>query len=157
MVNQICFTGSRKLTSNAKEQVLHRLSKMRDREAPWHVGDAFGVDKTVIDFAEKYCKEYTLYSREGNQKYHFAQRSKRMILSAREAASDGEVILIAFPDKPCPINCSPAKPFSGSGSGTWETIAFARSFQITVAVFSLYPEWRGETPDWVFDTQLSLF
>ena len=154
MVNQICFTGSRKLTSSSRERVLTSLAKIRNRESPWHVGDAFGVDKVVLDFAKKYSKKYTLYSRQGNQKYHFVERSKRMIDSARVA---GDVILLAFPQEPCPHSCNPKRPFSGSGSGTWETIAYARKFGITVAVFSLYPDWRGQTPSWVFDTQLSLF
>jgi len=127
----------------------------------WHVGDAAGLDALIRD----YNPEATVHriqvrnalrrkhlnsiqvNGEGNQSWHFAERSQRMV----DAVGAGGV-LYAFPNKPCPPRCTPNQPFSGHGSGTWGTIAYAKKKGLDI---ELCPLITLETPNWL--RQLSLF
>ncbi len=140
----ICFSGARKLTPTQRDRAQAILTTITIPSQQWHVGDAAGLDALVRD----YNPEATVHRIQGNQSWHFAERSQRMI----DAVGAGGVVY-AFPNKPCPPQCSPNQPFSGHGSGTWGTIAYAKKKGLEVELHPLTA--NAKTPDWL--GQLSLF
>jgi len=88
----------------------------------------------------------------------FAKRSMEMIDGAIAAGNEQSAIacgaktLLAFPNKPCPKDCTPKKPFNGHGSGTWGTIAYAKKKGLQVQLHPLTAD--AKPPDWL--KQLSL-
>jgi len=139
----ICFSGSRRLTPTQRDRAQTILTTITIPSKKWHVGDAAGLDALVRD----YNPEATVHRIQGNQSWHFAERSQRMV----DAVGAGGV-LYAFPNKPCPPRCTPNQPFSGHGSGTWGTIAYAKKKGLEI---ELCPLISLETPNWL--RQLSLF
>ena len=137
------YSGPRKLSPTEQAQVRAHLSS-RPTPAAVAVGDARGLDALV---AEHYTGEtdVTIYHVEGRQRWHYAQRSQRMVDHASE--------LTAYPNKPCPQTCTPQKPFCGHGSGTWGTIAYAIKKGLTVNVIPLD---GTQPPSWVTQKQLTL-
>ncbi|WP_024547002.1 hypothetical protein [Picosynechococcus sp. NKBG15041c] len=138
---KIAFSGPRKLTKNEVNQVLVLLPTNPEAVA---VGDAKGLDALVV---ENYTgkTDITMYHVEGRERWQYAARSQRMINDA--------TALIAFPNKPCPDICTPAKPFSGHGSGTWGTIAYAIKKGIPVTIHALD---GTQPPSWTHQQQLAL-
>lgn len=121
------FTGSRTLN----EQQISQIDRVQ-REWPVeevYVGDADGVDEAICDFF--YYSKIRIFHVQGQEKKDFALRSIRMIDALAEAGGE----LIAFADRPCPRTTSPSKPFSGGGSGTWATVAYAVAKGINVTLF----------------------
>lgn len=154
----IGFTGARKVSHNRVLFVINRLAELANSELAeaasqkWLVGDAGGIDALVANAAEYHRKECEVFLVEGNERYQFAKRSKRMI----DALRQDESVLIAFPDKDCPENCTPQHP-DGCGSGTWLTCAYAAKFGIPIF---FYPLYRIEVPSWARQLpvkQLQLF
>jgi len=96
----------------------------------------------------EYNPKATVHCIQGNQSWHFAERSQRMV----DAVGAGGV-LYAFPNKPCPPRCTPNQPFSGHGSGTWGTIAYAKKKGLEIELHPLSAD--AQTPNWL--RQLSLF
>ncbi|MBE9039378.1 hypothetical protein IQ235_01025 [Oscillatoriales cyanobacterium LEGE 11467] len=145
---KFAFSGPRSLTRR-QERRIYRQVNLKKLQGEWHIGDAEGVDSFMRRAANYYQMAATIHRVDGGEKWQFAQRSKRMV----DAIAPGG-ILVAFPDKSCPSDCVPSDPFSGHGSGTWGTIAYAKSklFQIEI-----YPLRSIDIPDWFFETQLSLF
>lgn len=144
----IAFTGARKIAE--RTFIWHSLLDVPDRGCRWHVGDAAGVDAVVREFAAAMSVQLTVHRVEVRQRWGFAERSQRMI----DVLSVGDR-LIAFPNKPCPDGCNPQHPFSGHGSGTWGTIAYARKKGIQIEILWLGAE--HPLPQWLAVKQLELF
>ena len=107
-----------------------------------------GTLATLDALVRDYNPEATVHRIQGNQSWHFAERSQRMV----DAVGAGGV-LYAFPNKPCPPRCTPNQPFSGHGSGTWGTIAYAKKKGLEIELHPLSAD--AQKPDWL--KQLSLF
>ncbi|NMG11623.1 hypothetical protein [Brasilonema sp. UFV-L1] len=158
---QIAFTGPRQLTKQQEGNIYKDFSYfISNHKADWHVGDAPGLDNFVRRAAGYYKKQLTVYEVEGTEKWHFVERSKRMI-DAIAALSDAW--LYAFPNKLCPSECKPCKSPNGGGSGTWLTIAYAKYRGLQIYLFPLFQTQFDDTsclPDWMKEPeaeQLSLF
>lgn len=150
----ISFTGPRKLTKEQEKDIYKDLEYIANKNANWHVGDARGLDKFVRQTAKYYNKNLTVYEVEGYERWHFAERSKRMV----DAIADlPDAWLYGFPNKPCPGECKPRKNPNGNGSGTWLTIAYAKYRGLQIY---LLPQTKFDMPDWLKEPkakQLSLF
>jgi YspA, cpYpsA-related SLOG family len=142
----IAFTGPRRLTDTEIELIYAQLDKL-DAADTWHVGDAKGADALVRDWAQNWNIALTIHEVETKAIWAFAKRSKQMV----DAATGGK--LIAFPNKPCPPDCTPKAAFSGHGSGTWGTIAYAKHKGLEI---ELHPLAAIERPEWMEQKQLSL-
>lgn len=137
------YSGPRKLSPAEQAQVKAHLDS-QPTPAAVAVGDAKGLDALVADCYEGKT-DVTVHHVEGRERWHYAQRSQRMI--------DAAAKLTAYPNKPCPENCTPKKPFSGHGSGTWGTIAYAVKKGLDVEIVAL----DGTTPpSWANQRQLTL-
>ena len=141
----IAFTGPRKVTLEQAQMVLGKLSELNAQS--YHVGCASGVDQMV----REYFYSATIYFAEGGQPWQLAARSKRMVNSCYKL---GSAKLIAFPNKPCPNGVKRCSSFSGKGSGTWGTIAYAKHLGMDVELIFL---GEFEKPDWMSQRQLTLF
>ena len=137
------YSGPRKLSPAEERQVRAHLNS-HPTPAAVAVGDARGLDALVASYYEGET-DVTIYHVEGRQRWHYAQRSQRMVDNATE--------LTAYPNKPCPERCTPAKPFCGHGSGTWGTIAYAIKKGLKVNVIPLD---GTQPPSWVSQKQLTL-
>ncbi|MFK0730414.1 MAG: hypothetical protein ACIWVG_04455 [Gloeotrichia echinulata HAB0833] len=150
---QIAFTGVRHLTKSQEDLIYKHFSDISAYEAQWHVGDAPGLDALVRKLATD-CKTLTVYEVKGHQKWHFAERSKRMVDAIANLENPW---LYAFPNKLCPDGCKPCKSPNGNGSGTWLTIAYAHYRGVQIQIFPLeaitFPKWL-EAPQ---QKQLKLF
>ncbi len=158
---QIAFTGARKLTKEQEREIYKDFAYfISNHKAQWHVGDAPGLDDFVRRAAGYYGKTLTVYEVEGHQKWHFAERSKRMVDAI---ANLPDPWLYAFPNKLCPDGCKPCKNPNGSGSGTWLTIAYAKYRGLQIYLFPQFKTQFGDKswmPDWLREPkaqQLSLF
>jgi len=142
-------TGARGTTPEQNETI--RNAVKAHAGGSWHIGDAKGVDSIATEQAqEQGDRVTTYYADKGLGKGGFAKRSMEMIDGA---IAQGAKKLLAFPNKPCPDDCTPKKPFNGHGSGTWGTIAYAKKKGLEVELHPLSP--TAQTPDWM--RQLSLF
>ncbi|OUL23984.1 hypothetical protein BV378_20340 [Nostoc sp. RF31YmG] len=158
---QIAFTGARQLTKQQERDIYKDFAYfISNHNADWHVGDAPGLDDFVRRAAAYYNKTLTVYEVKGHQKWHFAERSKRMI----DAIADlPDAWLYAFPNKLCPEGCKPCKNPNGGGSGTWLTIAYAHYRGLQIYLFPQFKTRFGDDswkPDWMRKLegeQLSLF
>lgn len=143
-ISTIAVTGVRNLSSlnqrNYVEDVLENLETDL-----FLVGDATGVDEIAIAIAvlneiqcEVFKKDLRLpFKAQG------AERSTRMIKELNKYKG----ILIAFPNKPCPLTLKPSKAWGkAQGSGTWGTIAIAVGHGLEV---KLYPLTEIELPAWM--------
>jgi transcriptional regulator with XRE-family HTH domain len=74
-------------------------------------------------------------------------------IESLDAIAQGAKKLLAFPNKPCPNDCTPKKPFCGHGNGTWGTVAYAKKKGLEIELHPLTA--TAKTPDWL--KQLSLF
>lgn len=152
---QIAFTGPRQLTKAQEQDIYKDFAFISNRDAQWHVGDAKGLDALVRSFAYSHRKPIEIYEVEGHQKWHFAERSKRMIDAVAHLEDPW---LYAYPNKECPSGCKPSKSPNGNGSGTWLTIAYAVYRGVNVRVSPLceieLPAWLEQEP---VSVQLSLF
>jgi hypothetical protein len=135
----IGISGSRSVSEHEKYTIISHFSTFSPQEKI-AVGDANGVDKIARDFFGDRC---SIFKVEGFQKWHFAARSQRM--------ADASDRLIAYPNQPCPDKCTPKAPFSGHGSGTWGTIAYAVKTGLPVQVVPLVklklPDWLAPYPE----------
>lgn len=76
----IAFSGPRNLTKQQEKEIyLHFEYFISWQCENWYVGDADGLDNFVRRAAAYYKKQLTVFEVEGNQRWHFAKRSKQMI------------------------------------------------------------------------------
>lgn len=158
---QIAFTGARQLTKEQESDIYKDFAYfISNHNAHWHVGDAPGLDDFVRRAAGYYKKQLTVYEVQGHQKWHFVERSKRMIDAI---ATLPDAWLYAFPNKLCPEGCKPCKSPNGGGSGTWLTIAYAHYRGLQIYLFPQFKTRFGDDswkPDWMREAsgeQLKLF
>jgi hypothetical protein len=153
---KIAFTGSRTITDADVKNIYNDLDYFicSQPAEEWHVGDAPGLDALIREAAPKYNKPLIIHRVTSHQKWAFAERSMRMIDAI---SSSPDPWLYAFPNKACPDKCSPKNPFSGHGSGTWGTIAYAKKKGLKIYFFPLN---KFNLPGWLHEPkyeQLSLF
>jgi hypothetical protein len=158
---EIAFTGPRQLTKDQERDIYKDFAYfISNHKAAWHVGDAPGLDNFVQRAAAYYNKQLTVYEVQGTERWHFAERSKRMIDAI---ATLQDAWLYAFPNKLCPPECKPCKNPNGGGSGTWLTIAYAHYRGLQIYLFPQFKTKFGDDswkPDWMREPdveQLSLF
>ncbi len=153
---KIAFTGPRHLPETEAAKVERDLwSFIVNQEAEWHVGDAPGLDLLIREAAVNYNLPLVIHEVVHKQRWGFAERSQRMIGAI---ATSPDSWLYAFPNKLCPEGCTSKNPFSGHGSGTWGTVAYAKKKNVNIYLFPLVklqklPSWLNEEPP----KQLSLF
>ena len=138
---QLIFTGTRKVLSEVQVEIIES-ALVPCLSYRWHVGDCpTGVDAWV----RSANPEAIVYRKQSLQEMkNPAIRSKRMIDEA--LLLGGEKVLLSFPDRECPNGCKPSRSFSGKGSGTWGTTAYAyhrKDFKVLVfPLVSIHPpEW----------------
>lgn len=90
------------------------------------VGCARGIDAAVRQAAPG-CQ---VFQAAGSQGWQLAARSSALV----RAASGGG--LVAFPSGFCPAGVRVSRSFSGSGSGTWGSVAFAIGQGVPVIMFA---------------------
>jgi len=158
---QLAFTGPRNLTKEQEREIYRDFEYfISNHKAKWHVGDAPGLDDFVRRAAGYYRKTLTVYEVEGKERWHFAERSKRMIDAIAEKS---DAWLYAFPNKLCPSGCKPCKSPNGEGSGTWLTVAYAKYRGVQIYLFPQFKTRYNDKswiPDWLREPkaqQLSLF
>lgn len=158
---QIAFTGPRQLTLEQERKIYRDLCYFITTDnAHWHVGDAPGLDNFITRAAGYFNKPLTVYEVEGSEKWQYAARSQRMI---NAIAKLNDPWLYAFPNKLCPTDITPKTAFSGQGSGTWSTVAYAHKKGIQIYFFPLFKTKYGDrswVPSWMKPEkpqQLSLF
>lgn len=143
------ITGPRTVTMEGTTQVLTILSTLPIKQLLF--GDAKGVDAIAHQYARQIGISYKqFFVGVKTQKSAYAIRSMKMIDSLKE--NNGT--LIAFPNKQCPVKCTPKTAFSGHGSGTWGTIAYARKNGLGIRVYPI--ETDIELPDWLSFQQLTI-
>ena len=122
----IAFTGSRNMIAGQSEKIDDILY---NSTAEVLVGCARGVD----EYVRSNCPSAIIFKVQdywsGNiKKAAFAVRSQAMIKSL----SSKNGLLVAFPSSECPEGLKPSKSaFSGYGSGTWATAAYAIALDIS--------------------------
>lgn len=142
-------TGARGTTPEQNETIRNAVKAYAG--GSWHIGDATGADARATQQAQEQGDTVTTYYVDkGLARAGYAVRSMRMIDGA---IAQGATKLLAFPNKPCPTDCTPKKPFNGHGSGTWGTIAYAMKKGLNVELHPLSAEVKA--PDWM--RQLTLF
>jgi hypothetical protein len=145
---EIAVTGARATTPQDNETI--KKAVQAHTRANWHIGDAKGADSTATEQAHNQGDKVTIYHADKKLgKGGFAKRSMEMIDGA---IALGATKLLAFPNKPCPTDCTPKKPFNGHGSGTWGTIAYAKKKGLEIELHPLTAD--AQKPDWL--KQLSL-
>ena len=142
-MKSVAFSGSRSLVGN-RYNLCYNIARMcADAGYSVITGCAKGADAAV----RSAVPEATIFSASnfGSGKSSFARRSIEMIRSLPP-----ESILVAFPDKSCPVkilpNASASKCFCGSGSGTWATIAYAAGLGHTIYLYGDVPTWGIWSP-----------
>jgi len=158
---EIAFTGPRNLTKEQEKAIYKDFTYfISNHDANWHVGDALGLDHFVHRAAGYYKKQITVYEVQGTERWHFAERSMRMVDAV---ATLVDPWLYAFPNKLCPDVCKPCSHPNGGGSGTWLTIAYAKYRGLQIYLFPQFKTRFGDRswfPEWMREPeakQLSLF
>lgn len=141
MAHTVGFTGSRKgfpvqwLVKAVALSVLHCGHSVA-------VGCAAGVDAVVRRFCPS-AQVFNVASPGAGSGLSFAAALARRSQLMVQACS----ILVGFASVTCPAGVSPSNHFSGGGSGTWASIAYAISQGVRVFVFPAagvpLPAWPG--------------
>jgi hypothetical protein len=122
----IAFTGSRTMITGQAEKIDFVLDNCCPEVL---VGDAKGIDAYVrSNCATAIVFKVSDYWSGNLKKAAFAVRSQVMI----KGLSSKNGLLVAFPSSECPEGLKPSKSaFSGYGSGTWATAAYAIALDIS--------------------------
>ena len=129
------FSGSRREVP----AIAYSVFKKVDATQRVLVGDASGVDRAV----REYFPGAEVFRIKWKNKGAFAERSIRFVKALSEAAlgatASNNGCLISFPDKDCPSGLVPSpksgKCFSGKGSGSYATLAYAVGLNIPCFVY----------------------
>ena len=140
------FSGSRSL-SPAASTALSSLLPLVPAGVRVSVGCAAGADAVVRSWFSG-SASVLLFSvasgRFGSGRSAFARRSCRCVLSV---ASGSRGLLVVVPVGACPAGVRPSRSFSGRGSGSWGSLAFALGRGRRVLVWlpsgSRPPVWAG--------------
>jgi len=144
------FSGSRSSVPSAATAIAQLVSSRVVHLSgcgvhfPVFVGCARGVDS----FFRGCFPSAQVFSVSGSSRGAFAARSISFVQSL--AASGG--VLVSFPSSPCPIGLLPSstgsRAFSGFGSGSWASLAFAVGRGVQCFVFAPFgvPSGWGFVP-----------
>ena len=145
------FSGSRS-PSPAASAALSSLLPLVPSGVRLSVGCARGVDSAVSSWfgASPSLLVFSVASgRFGSGRSAFARRSSRCLLSVA-AGSRGLLVVVpagACPAGACPAGVVPSRSFSGRGSGSWGSLAFAlgrgRRVLLWLPAGSRPPVWAG--------------
>jgi hypothetical protein len=137
----IGFTGSRKGFEDIQLVETVALSVLKAGHSV-SVGCAKGVDALIRKFIPA-AQVFRVASPVAGSVSSYAQALARRSMSMVSTCS----ILVGFASVSCPAGVSPACSFSGGGSGTWASIAYAVSKGLRVFVFVAsnisLPSWPG--------------
>jgi hypothetical protein len=140
----IGFSGSRILSSRDTILALKDVVELIPSHAQVNVGDAAGIDRLVKKLIPN-ARVFQAEPRYSGDKSAFAGRSIRCVRSVLEPGG----LWVAFPNKACPNGLKPStvtsECFSGTGSGTWASLAYAAGLGISCLVFMPViapPDWR---------------
>ena len=123
-VVSVGFSGSRSL-SGAASAALSALLPSVPAGVRVSVGCARGVDLACRSFfaSSPSLLVFSVASgRFGSGRSAFARRSSRCVLSV---AASSRGLLVVVPSRSCPAGVVPSRSFSGRGSGSWGSAAFA--------------------------------
>lgn len=160
-LRSVGFSGSRSPSSAAALALSELLPLVPARGCRVSVGCAAGVDSLVRSFfrsspsllvfsvasegslQEGFPRQAKLPCRFGVGRSAFARRS---VACVRSVARSG--VLVALPSAPVPpAGVRPRRSFSGGGSGSWGSVAFAlgcgRSVLLWLPSGCLPPSWSG--------------
>lgn len=145
----IGVTGPRSIGYSQRQAVRQDCRKLLANcgEITLYTGDATGVDAVARQVARATGVAVLLFERRGAQRWHFQERSKRMV----EALALGRGTLHAWPNKPAPAGITPQR---WQGSGTWGSIRYAVALGVPVELHPLAE--LGELPEWLRGGQMSM-
>ena len=149
-VAKVCFTGPRTIHKTQSlaiggyltdyiNLIIHKYDTCE-----FHVGDAKGVDMCVRDLLIQLGLTPIIHTvLDKSSKSAYAMRSMQMVNSCLEA---DKCMIFGFPNKECPEMITLRYPFCGSGSGTWATLAYAKSKGFYLNIHGL---GRLSIPSWM--------
>ena len=150
-IAKVCFTGPRKIDRSQSIIIAKYLTPYinlfcdRYDKSEFHVGDAHGVDECIKNLLFSMRLVPTIHIVENkSDKTSYAKRSMEMVDSCSDCHKS---MIFGFPNKNCPDKITLKDPFCGSGSGTWATLAYAKSkniFQLNISPLSSI-----ELPSWI--------
>ena len=121
-VVSVGFSGSRSL-SPAAAAALSALLPLVPSGVRVSVGCAAGADALVRSWFGGSVLLFSVASgRFGSGRAAFARRSSRCVSSV---AAGSRGLLVVVPVGACPAGVAPSRSFSGRGSGSWGSLAFA--------------------------------
>jgi len=129
MAALVGFCGSRCLPSAFSPLVSSCVSAVASAGRGVAVGCAAGADRFALSAARASCAPVSLFSASsfGSGRGSFARRSAALVSAV--AASGSGCGLVAFVSSGCPVGLFPSasasRCFSGFGSGSWASVAFA--------------------------------
>ena len=145
-VVSVGFSGSRSL-SPAASAALSALLPLVPAGVRVSVGCAAGADALVRSWfggAASVLLFSVASGRFGSGRSAFARRSCRCVLSV---AAGSRGLLVVVPVGGCPAGVVPSRSFSGRGSGSWGSLAFAlgrgRRVLLWLPAGSRPPVWAG--------------
>lgn len=132
------FSGSRRPAGAVSSKALLGAIASVPKSAKVVVGCAHGVD-AVVRIACPNAHVFSVASGEfGQGKSAFARRSVACVQAVATAGSAG--LWVSFPASACPAGLLPSasssRCFSGSGSGSWASLAFALGSGVPCLVFA---------------------
>ena len=131
------FTGSRFISKEVATQVSQLSATLSLQGHTIAVGCASGTDAAV----RAAVPQARVFLASGRKPWQLAQRSQAMVQGVVQ--SGGFRAIVGFPSQPCPAGLVPSSRasncFSGHGSGTWGTLAYAYGLGLPVFVF-----WSGQ-------------
>lgn len=143
------FSGSRSL-AGAQAALCQSLARAAVRSgASVLTGCAPGADLAARVGAGPAAQVFRVSGGPGHlPRSAFALRSVEFV---RTLAGSPSPVLVSFPGRPCPAGLGPSASsricFSGFGSGSWSSAAFAAGLGVPVVVFGLpassLPPWPG--------------
>lgn len=137
----IGFTGSRKGFEDIQLVKTVALSVFKAGHSV-SVGCARGVDALIRKFIPA-AQVFRVASPAAGSVSSAAQALARRSMSMVNSCS----VLVGFASVACPVGVSPSHSFSGGGSGTWASIAYAISKGLRVFIFVAsdisLPAWSG--------------
>jgi hypothetical protein len=141
MAQTVGFTGSRKGFQIKHLVKVVSLSVIQAGHSVV-VGCASGVDAVVRQFCPQ-ARVFSVAAPGAGSPVSFAAALARRSQAMVSACS----VLVGFASVACPSGVCPANHFSGGGSGTWASIAYAISQGLQVFVFPAagvsLPAWSG--------------
>ena len=142
------FSGGRSVPCPASLRALRSAVAAVPSGVPVFVGCAGGVDAVVRSLAPSASVFSVASGAFGSGRGAFAARS---VACVRAVAAAGGV-WVSFPSSACPAglvpSSSPSRCFSGLGSGSWASLAFAAGLGLPCLVF--LPPGVSVPPCWGF-------